>query len=44
MTYITRYGDTKFANIVKSPRDKVSDDVDDYSFPSTIVSTTIWGR
>ena len=41
MTYKTRYGAAELANIVNSLREKVLDDVDDYSFTSLNVSTTI---
>jgi hypothetical protein len=44
MTYKTRYDAVKLADRVNYLRDKVLDDVDDYSFSPLIVSTTIWGR
>jgi hypothetical protein len=44
MTYRTRYGVAELANIVNSLREKLLDDVNDYSFPLLIVSTTIWER
>jgi hypothetical protein len=44
MIYRTRYGAAELANTVNSLREKVLDDIDDYSFPSSIVSNAIWGR
>jgi hypothetical protein len=44
MIYRTRYGAAELANTVNSLREKVLDDVDDYSFPPSIVSNAIWER